>query len=81
MKPSQIFALPAIVLLLGSAAVQTLAQTPKPETPATSASAATSNTDKKAVSKQCSDQANQKGLHGKERKKFRSECKREGGKS
>jgi hypothetical protein len=55
MKPSQIFALPAIVLLLGSAAVQTLAQTPKPETPAAGASAATSNTDKKAVSKQCSD--------------------------
>ncbi len=35
---------------------------------------------KKAVSKACSDQANAKGLHGKERKKFRSECKRKGGK-
>lgn len=81
MKPSQMFALPAIVLFLGSAVIQTLAQTPKPETPAASPSAATSNTDKKAVSKECSDQANQKGLHGKERKKFRSECKREGGKS
>jgi len=31
--------------------------------------------DKKALSKSCSDQANAKGLHGKERKKFRSECK------
>ena len=36
--------------------------------------------DKKAISKACSDQANAKGLHGKERKKFRSECKRKGGK-
>jgi hypothetical protein len=35
---------------------------------------------KKAISKACSDQANAKGLHGKERKKFRSECKRKGGK-
>jgi hypothetical protein len=36
--------------------------------------------EKKAVSKACSDQANAKGLHGKERKKFRAECKRKGGK-
>ena len=36
--------------------------------------------EKKAVSKACSDQANAKGLHGKARKKFRSECKRKGGK-
>ena len=36
--------------------------------------------DKKAVSKACSDQANAKNLHGKERKKFRAECKRKGGK-
>jgi hypothetical protein len=36
--------------------------------------------DKKAISKACSDQANAKGLHGKDRKKFRSECKRRGGK-
>ena len=36
--------------------------------------------DKKAISKMCSEQANAKGLHGKERHKFRSECKRRGGK-
>jgi hypothetical protein len=36
--------------------------------------------DKKAISKSCSDQADAKGLHGKERKKFRSECKHHGGK-
>ena len=36
--------------------------------------------EKQAISKSCSDQANAKGLHGKERKKFRSECKRHAGK-
>jgi hypothetical protein len=35
---------------------------------------------KQAISKSCSDQANTKGLHGKERKKFRSECKHNAGK-
>jgi putative tryptophan/tyrosine transport system substrate-binding protein len=35
--------------------------------------------DKQAISKACSDQANAKGLHGKARKKFRSECKKRGG--
>jgi len=51
-----------------------LAQFPPTPAPAPSA------TDKKAISKACSDQANAKGLHGKERRKFRSECKRQGGK-
>ena len=36
---------------------------------------------KKAISKSCTDQANAKGLHGKQRRKFRSECKKAGGKS
>ena len=36
---------------------------------------------KKAISKSCSDQANAKGLHGTARKKFRSECKKAGGKA
>ena len=36
--------------------------------------------DKKAISKACSDQANAKGLHGEERKKFRAQCKHKGGK-
>jgi hypothetical protein len=40
-----------------------------------------SDADKKAISKACSDQANAKGLHGKDRKKFRSECKKNGGKA
>ncbi len=36
---------------------------------------------KKAISKSCTDQANAKSLHGKARRKFRSECKKAGGKS
>ena len=47
----------------------------------TSAPSLTSQDQKKAISKSCTDQANAKGLHGKERKKFRSECKKAGGKS
>ena len=40
----------------------------------------TDPSEKQAVSKACSDQADAKGLHGKERKKFRSECKQKGAK-
>jgi psiF repeat-containing protein len=35
---------------------------------------------KKAIAKSCSDQANAKGLHGEQRRKFRSECKKAAGK-
>lgn len=34
---------------------------------------------KKAISKSCSDAATAKGLHGKARKKFRADCKKNGG--
>jgi hypothetical protein len=47
----------------------------------TSAPSPMSQNQKKAISKSCTDQANAKGLHGKERKKFRSECKKAGGKA
>jgi hypothetical protein len=33
-----------------------------------------------AISKACSAQADAKGLHGKERSRFRSQCKKNGGK-
>jgi hypothetical protein len=46
----------------------------------TSASPPMSQDQKKAISKSCSDQANAKGLHGKARRKFRSDCKKAGGK-
>jgi hypothetical protein len=37
--------------------------------------------EKKAISKTCSDQANQKDLKGKDRRKFRAACIKNGGKS
>jgi hypothetical protein len=49
--------------------------------PAPAASSKMSATDRKAISKSCSDQANAKGLHGKARKEFRSACKKNGGKA
>lgn len=41
----------------------------------TTAATTTTTNDKSAMSKACSDQANTKNLHGKERKKFRNACK------
>ena len=64
-------ALLAFSLGLGSAFAQAPATPP--------ATSAKSGADKSAISKACSDQASAKGLHGKERKKFRSECKKNGG--
>ena len=70
----------ALSLSIGIGAA--FAQTPPPAPAAQPAAPAKmSPDDKKAVSKSCSDQATAKGLHGKARKKFRSECKHEGGKS
>ncbi len=50
------------------------------QTTATPPSAAPAATDKAAISKACTDQANAQNLHGKPRKVFRSKCKKEGGK-
>jgi len=41
-----------------------------------SAPAPAAPTDRKALSKECSQQADAKGLHGKARKRFRDACKR-----
>lgn len=66
----------ASLLLTGAAFAQATAPAAKNETKSESAAA----TDKKAPkersaeSLECSKQADAKGLHGKERKKFRSEC-------
>jgi hypothetical protein len=65
----------ASLLLMGSAFAQTTA-------PAATAPATTAAPAKKApvvhsaASLECSKEADAKGLHGKERKKFRSECKK-----
>jgi len=47
--------------------------------PATTAPAMSAS-EKAAIAKSCTDQANAKNLHGKKRKKFRSACKKAGGK-
>ena len=74
-------ALSVAALSLAIGVGTTVAQTPTPTPAAQSAApATTSAADKKAISKACTDQANAKGLHGKERKKFRSACKHNGGK-
>lgn len=62
----------AMLSLMGLSA--TFAQAP-------SAPAKMSADEKKAISKACSEQANQKGLHGTDRKKFRAGCIKNGGKS
>jgi psiF repeat len=79
--------LSVVVFLLGAGAV--LAQAPADTKPATDSkpapapgagAAGADKSDRKAISKACSDQATAKGLHGKERKTFRAECKKSGGK-
>ena len=58
----------ASLLLMGSAFAQTTAPAAKTETKAPVVHT--------AASLECSKEADAKGLHGKERKKFRSECKK-----
>ncbi|MGZ5872302.1 MAG: PsiF family protein [Bradyrhizobium sp.] len=66
----------SLLLFAGPALAQTAAPATKSD------SAAPASTDKKAAkprtaaSLECSKEADAKGLHGKERKKFRSECKK-----
>ena len=62
-----------LTLFLAFGVGTTRAQSPSS---APSGPAAMSHAQKEAISKSCSDQANTKGLHGKARKKFRSECKK-----
>jgi hypothetical protein len=64
-------------LVIGGGAA--LAQNP-PSAAHQAAAGSAMNSTKAMISKACSDQANAKGLHGKARKKFRSACKRKGGK-
>jgi psiF repeat-containing protein len=68
----------ASLLLVGSAYAQTPAPAPAP---AANADTKMAPTDKKAArsaaSLECSKEADGKSLHGKERKKFMSDCKKE----
>ena len=66
------------VLLMGAASAQTAAPA-KTDATRTEAKAPTEKKAEKprtAASLECSKEADAKGLHGKERKKFRSECKK-----
>ena len=65
-------ALAASLLLAGSAFAQTTT-TPAPA----AAPAAKAEKPRSAASLECSKEADAKGLHGKDRKKFRAECKKE----
>ena len=74
-------ALLSLVIGVGTAFAQTTTPAPTPAPAAAVPAAAPAAGDKKAISKSCSDQANTKSLHGKARKKFRSDCKHNGGKA
>jgi len=69
-----------ILLFLAIGAGTAWADNPAPAASEPAASSKMSAADKKAISKACTDQANAKGLHGDARKKFRSACKKAGGK-
>jgi phosphate-selective porin len=76
----------ASLMLIGAASAQAPATTPAPATksaPADTKAPATAKTAKPRteISLECSKQADAKGLHGKERHKFRSDCKKTGGKA
>ena len=62
----------ASLLLMSSA----FAQTTAPATPAPATKAAKTEKPRSAASLQCSKDADAKNVHGKERKKFMSECKK-----
>ena len=68
----------ASLLLIGAASAQTAAPA-KPEATKTETKAPAEKKAEKprtAASLECSKEADAKGLHGKERRKFRSECKK-----
>ncbi len=67
----------ASLLLAGTAYAQTTAPAAKTDTMAPAAKEKKAQKPRTAESLQCSKDADAKGLHGKERKKFMSECKKE----
>jgi invasion protein IalB len=84
MKFSSRIAIAAVasLMLVGAASAQTPAPATTPAAPAaTAAPAAKTAKARTDVSLECSKQADAKGLHGKERKTFRSTCKKAGGKA
>ena len=83
MKLLSTIALSATIAIIGAGAgfaqaPVTTTMAPKPA--ATTPAAKPTSAEKAAISKACSEQADAKNLHGKERKNFRAECMRRGGK-
>jgi hypothetical protein len=68
----------ASLLLMGTAFAQTAAPAAKDATKTETKAPAEKKAEKprSAASLECSKEADAKGLHGKERKKFRSECRK-----
>jgi phosphate-selective porin len=66
------------ILLMGAASAQTAApaKTDATKTEAKAPAEKKAEKPRTAASLECSKEADAKGLHGKERKKFRSECKK-----
>lgn len=73
----------AALLLAGPASAQSTAPAAAPaaKTAPATTTAPKAKAERSAVSLECSKQADAKGLHGKERHKFRSTCKKNGGKA
>ncbi|WP_426439967.1 PsiF family protein [Bradyrhizobium genosp. P] len=69
----------APLLLMGGAFAQTPAAPAATPAPAATTKMSKDTKPHTAASIECSKEADAKGLHGKERKKFRSECKKSGG--
>ncbi len=67
----------ATLLLAGTAFAQTPAPAPATKSaPAAAPAEPKAEAPRSAASLECSKQADAKGLHGKERRKFRSECRK-----
>ena len=66
----------AVSIMVGAAFAQTQAQASAPATAQAAPSPAPAQADRKALAKECSKQADAKGLRGKPRKRFRDACKR-----
>ncbi|WP_424628171.1 PsiF family protein [Bradyrhizobium sp. SYSU BS000235] len=78
---SRVIATTLVSFMLATSAFAQTAATPAPAAPATSAAPAKAKPERSAASLACSKQADEKGLKGKERKKFRSQCKRDAAKA
>lgn len=78
---SRVIAATLVSLMLATSAFAQTAATPAPAAPATSPAPAKVKRERSPASLECSKQADEKGLKGKERKKFRSQCKRDAAKA